>query len=473
MVTARRAGSSSRNRIRTGVAISQTELCAADIRLRNSTGRGWSSTLEPPAADAANWPSLASALADLARTLDVSTGSLAVSLMPPLTEVRRIDLPPVSADDMHRLLARNASRYFAHARGPQIVGALAAARQARGAPTSVIAAAAPARLIAAIRHAADLSGWTVEVLAPAEGTWAAAAATLWPSLARQCAWALLAHDDRTDLLQLKDGRLVGVRRFRAGAVDAAMIADTVGRAARIGLAGVSTPGRAVAAALSALGQSVTPPSDDWAAISEHPNLLAAHFAGTEAGPLLRAEDAVVLDRQRMRKATWLTATAAAALLIAAAFIELWGVHRQLRLVTEERARLRPQIASTLVGRTTVEATYRHVAALSAIERASPQWSSVIAAVSAAVPDGAHLTAIRVHDDSVIVDGLADRAARVFDGLKRSSVLIDVNAPAPVRRELQDNGAPLDHFTIAARVAHPSLSPSIAPVAVTSTPRLGQ
>jgi Tfp pilus assembly protein PilN len=454
---------SSGKKIRTGVAISPTELIAADVRLRGAADRAWRTSLDAPPTDGGAWPSLAAALSDLSQSLGITDGRLAVSLLPPLTEVRRVELPPASAEDTHRLLARNAARYFVNARGPQIVGALASGRKVRGVPTPTVAAAASARLVAAIRAAAAQSGWTIESLAPAEGAWAGAAVTLWPAFGKQNAWMLIAHDDRTDLLELDGGRLAGLRRFRAGSADAALIADALGPAARVGIAGAPAVRRELSSALSAHGITVLAAAGEWSTIAEHADLLAAHFAGSETGPILRGEDAVVFDRVRSRKAAWTMAGAAAALLIVAATVELWGVHRQLRLVQAERARLRPEIASTMVGRTTVEATYRHLTALNGIERTAPHWSAVIAALSDAVPDDAHLTAIRARDDSLIIDGLAQHAARVFDGLEKTNGLVDVKAPAPVRREIQDDGTPLDHFTIAARVAPPKPASASRPV----------
>jgi Tfp pilus assembly protein PilN len=352
------------------------------------------------------------------------------------------------------LIARNAPRYFVNARGPQIVGASAAGKRVRGVPAPVIAAAASARLIATIRAAAAQSGWVVESIAPVESAWAAAAVATWPAFARQSAYAAIAHDDRTDLLQLENGRLVGVRRFRARAADAAMIADTVGAGARLGIAGVAHARGELTSALAELRVTPQPPAGEWASASDMGDVLAAHFAGSEVGPVLRAEDAVATARAEARKTVWWMTGATAALLVLAAAVELWGTHHQLRLVQEERARLRPQIASTLIGRTTVDATSRNLATLGAIERSNPQWSSVITTLSESVPDDAYFTAIRARQDSLVVDGLAEHAARVFDALARSSVLVDVKAAAPVRRELQDDGTPLDHFTIAARVAGP-------------------
>ncbi|HEY7393969.1 MAG TPA: PilN domain-containing protein, partial [Gemmatimonadaceae bacterium] len=136
--------------------------------------------------------------------------------------------------------------------------------------------------------------------------------------------------------------------------------------------------------------------------------------------------------------------------------------------------LRPEIASTMVGRTTVDAAYRHLATLSVIERSSPHWSQVIGTLTEAVPDDAYLVALRTRDDSVIVDGLAERAKRVFDALEKADGLTGVRAAAPVRRELQDGGTDaLEHFVIAARVQPVEPPKRAVPASNTSVRRQGQ
>jgi len=469
MVSARAEGSG--KRIRTGVAITAGELCAADIRLRDSADRSWRAPLDAPPQDGGDWPSLTAALTDLARRLGVAHGTLVVSLLPPLTEVRRLELPPLRDDEIQRVLSRQASRYFVAAKTPQIVGAKVAGRRARNAPVSVVAAAAPARLITAIRGSAALAGWTIETIEPAEGAWTAAAVSLWPSFARQTAHVLVAHDDRTDLLHVDEGRLAGVRRFRGGAADAPMIVDSLGPAARVGILGSVGSRKELAAALGALGLSAVPPTGDSAAAGDRPDLLAARFSGGDTGPVLRGEEAIRAEAARTRRAAWSVAGAAAALFIASALIELWGVHRELDRVRAERARIRPEISSTMVGRTTVDAAYRHLATLGTIERTSPRWSAVIASLTDALPDDAHLLALRTRDDSVVVDGVADHAARVFDALEKADGLTGVRAAAAGRREIQEGGADaLEHFVIAARVVPRTRSVVVAPAANTSTPR---
>ena len=465
MVTSTRAAATQKKRIRTGVAISASALYAADLRLRGSTERSWRASLDAPPTDGGPWLSLANAFAELARTLELGHGGgvLDVALMPPLTEVRRLELPPLRDEELHRLLARNASKYFVNARGAQIVGVSSVGKRARNAPRTVVATAASARLIDAVRAAARQAGWEIATIAPAESAWVSASIALWPALAKQSGNVIVTTEERGDLLQIEAGRLAGVRRFRAGGGDASMILDSVGPSARVHLVGAATQRRELGAALSSLGLAPTLPSGELAPIAERADLLAAHFAGAVAGPELRGEDAVVVEKAHARKTAWLAGGAAAALLVIAAAIELWGVHHQLDVVRVERARIRPQIATTMVGRTTVEVAYKHLAALTAAERDAPQWSSVFTALSEAVPEEAYLTAVRARQDTVVIDGLAEHAARVFDALAQTPGFVDVKAASPVRRELQDDGTALEHFVIAARVSQPSSTTMTAAV----------
>ena len=481
MVGARTNGAEggSRRKIRTAIAIAQSELCAFDTRLHHFPGGIWRVPLDPPPAENGHWPSLASALAELAGVLGVNQGTLAVSLLPPFAEARRLELPPLRDDELQRVLARSASRYFVAVKGPPVVGASMAGRRVRSAPTPVIAAAASARLVGAIRSAAAQAGWTIDVIAPAEGAWAAAAMALWPSFGKHAACVLVAHDDRTDLLQIDDGRLVGVRRFRAGAADAEMIADVIApslspvnrSAARVGMFGDPIQRRQLSEALAAHSIGVSIPAREWLTTAERPESLAAQFAGTEVGPVLRSEDRIAAERDQLQRVTWWVASAAAALFVLSAAIELWGVRHQLALVKAEREHIRPDIASTMVGRTTVDAAYRHLATLSVIERSSPHWSQVIGTLTDAVPDDAYLVALRTRDDSVIVDGLAERAKRVFDALEKADGLTGVRAAAPVRRELQEGGTDaLEHFVIAARVQPVETPKRAVPASNTSVRR---
>jgi Tfp pilus assembly protein PilN len=465
MVT--RLGAGVKTDVSTGVAISFSEICAVDARLRGVSDRTWRAPLEAPLPEG-GWPSLAGALADLSRALGITEGTLAISLMPPLTEVRQLELPPLAETDLQRVLARDAARYFVNGRTPQIIGASAPAKRSRRGPVAVVAVAAPARLVASIRAAAASAGWTIAEIGPAESAWTGAALSMWPTFAKQNAYALIAQDDRTDLLHIDSGRLAGVRRFRAGTADASMLADVLGPTARVGIVGAAAARKDLTSALAALRITVAAPTGERANAADGSDALAAQFAGSDAGPVLRTDAAIANDAVKVRRATWALAGTSAALLVLAAAVEFIGVRHQLDIVRAERAALNPQLSATLVGRTTVAATYAQLAALDSVERVAPQWSGIIGTLGETVPDDAHLTAIRARDDSLIVDGLALRAKPVFDALESTAGLLDVRASSPVRRELQDNGRALEHFTIAARVARPSRA-TAAPAAAAKPP----
>ena len=432
-----------------GVSISATELCAV-----HGAARGEPSflrvPLEPLAADAPSWPSLVGALSELKTTTGVER--ISISLMPPLAEVRGVELPPLRDDEAERVLMRSAGRYFVTARQQQIIGIVHGGRSLRTAGT-VVAAAAPARLVVAIRAAARDAELSVDAIGPAEAAWAAATTSLWPALSDGSALAIVAHRDRTDLFRLERGRLASVRRFRSGVADVDALLDVVhtGSASarpRIAVLGAREERGALTRALAAHGvQSLGP--DARGSGGGDPDALAAEFAGADAGPTFRTDDARAAWSAGAWRATALVAAAAVVLAAAGAALQLWGVHRQLDIVRAERAQLAPRLSATLIGRSSVEAVTRNVMGLNAVERASPGWAHTIATLTSAVPDGAYLTAFRTRGDSIVVEGLAEQASDVFNAIEQLPQLANVRAGAPVRRELQDDLTPLERFTIIA------------------------
>jgi hypothetical protein len=447
-----------------GVALSATELCVVRRAASGVRPGVWRLPLQPLNGDGTGWPALTSALNELSRSLGVNGGRLDVALMPPLTEIRRLDLPPMGEGELRTLLSRNAARYFVGARSAQLVGTTMAPQRTSGPVGGVMAAAAPQRLILALHAAAREAGWTVEAVSPAEGAWCLAASALWAATNRQASHLLVCGDDRTELLQLEQGRLSGVRRFRAGAEDAVLVAEAIGpvgaspksRAlARVAAVGASAQRNDLARALAAAGLTVAPPPPEWSERADHPDLLAAEFAGPGAAPLLRSEASVASRRERGRRVIRRLAGASAALLLLAALLSLWGAKRQLHAVQAERAAIHPLISATLVGRTSVETAFRQLAALAATQRSAPLWSNVIGGLSLRLDEHAYLTSIRARDDSIVVEGVAVSAARAFDSIFLTPGLTGVKAAAPVRRESPEGGPALERFTIAALVAHPA------------------
>ncbi len=430
----------------------------------------WRLPLQPLNGDGSGWPALTSALNELSRTLGTNGGRLDVALMPPLTEIRRLELPPMGDGELRMLLSRNATRYFVGARAAQLVGTSVAPGRSADALAAVMAAATPARLVAALHAAAREAGWTVDAVSPAEGAWCAAATALWPATGRQTSHLLVCGEDRTELLQIEQGKLGGVRRFRGGAADAALVAEAIGPGdgssksstlSRITAVGANAQRKELTRALASAGLTVSSPPAEWAERAEHSDLLAAEFAGPNAAPLLRSEATLASKRERAHRTVMRIAAATGVLLLVASGLTLWGAKRQLRAVEADRAAIKPLISATLVGRTSVENAFRQLAALAATQRSAPHWSDVISNLGVHLDDHAYLTSLRARDDSLLVEGVAVSAARAFDSMFQTPGLAGVKAAAPVRRESPQGGPALERFTIGAVVAPPP-STSAAP-----------
>jgi hypothetical protein len=419
----------------------------------------WRISLSPLNGDGSSWSALTDALRLLARELGISDGRLTVALLPPLAEARNVELPQLRDDELQQLLARGAGKYFASARGQQIVGAVRAPAKERTVTAPFVAVAANARLVGAIQDAAAAAGWTLEAIIPAEAAWAQATANAGGSH-DSSAQLLVAHEDRTDLLTIRGGRLAGIRRFRTGADDARLIVDAFPAGARqLGMAGETGARREIARVLAARGLSAEALPGVASDLADNPDFLAAAFATPQAEPLLVTESMRVGQRARIRSVVTRLAAAAGLLVIASFALEWWGLRRELQSVKAERALLASQISSTLVGRTTVENAFRQLAALGLEERSTPRWSAVIAGLSERLPQDAYFTGFRGRGDSVSVDGLAVHAARVFDAIEGVPGLTAVRAAGPVRIETPDDGPPMERFAIAAQLAVPEAKKS--------------
>jgi hypothetical protein len=472
------SSSSGGKQITVGAALSATELCVVRRAGSGAAAGVWRLPLQPLNGDGGGWPALTAALRELSRVLGVSSGRLEVALMPPLTEIRRLDLPPMGESELRMLLSRNAARYFVGARAAQLVGTSMAPQRSSGPSGGVMAAAAPQRLVLAMHAAAREAGWTIDSVSPAEGAWCAAASALWPATARHASALLVCAEDRTELLQLDQGRLSGVRRFRGGAADAALVADAItasddspnGRGtARVAAVGVSAQRNDLTRALAAAGLAVTHAPAEWAERANHADAIAAEFAGPNAAPLLRSDATLASRREQIRRMVTRMTAAAAVLLLLSGLLALWGAKRQLRAVQADRAAIKPLLSATLVGRTSVETAFRQLAALAAAQRGAPRWSGVIGELGVRLDSHAYLTSLRARDDSVVVEGIAVSAARAFDSMVLTPGLTNVRAAAPVRRESPQGGPAQERFSIAAEVARPGAPPAKPVTSAAKTP----
>jgi hypothetical protein len=333
----------------------------------------------------------------------------------------------------------------------------------------VLGAAAPARLVNAIATAARDAGWTLDGIVPAEVGWSAAASTIWPNLSKGVASVLVHHDDRTDLLRVENGALAGVRRFRAGSLDAQLIADALsesranGTAPRVGTLGAATPRQDLIQSLPRESAMVSTPGNEWASSAADPMVAAATFVRADDALTLLTEDVAEVRSRTGRRQTMMLFAASILLLVAAALIDLWGTKRELAAVQAERARIRPQLQAMLNGRSNFEASSKKLSSLFAAQRETPYLSGVIAEVTDALPAGAYLMSFRARRDTLILDGLAKSSGEAFSALEAIPSLANVKSVGSVQRQLQDDGTALEHFTVQARMLLP-LPTSASPFA---------
>jgi hypothetical protein len=273
---------------------------------------------------------------------------------------------------------------------------------------------------------------------------------MWPAFARGTAHLLVHEDDRIVLVELERGEVANVRRFRAGAADAHLIAAAIGTAsAPVGAIGSPAGRQELVRALSGRGIAVSPVPGDWAEYADSCEVVAALAAAGSVGPVLASESTRAARQREVRRATLMVAGVAALLVVVAAALELWGVRRELAAVEAERAAIRPQVSATLIGRSSLEDAYKRLAAIAESRRTAPHWAPILAELTARLPEDAYFTTVRTRGDSLVVDGLAASAKKVFSAIDASPNLRGVRAPAPVRRQSQEGGDPMERFTLAA------------------------
>ncbi|MEO7363122.1 MAG: hypothetical protein ABI120_22505 [Gemmatimonadaceae bacterium] len=431
-----------------GVALSRTEIVAYDSRLKSVGSAAWRMALDAPAADQLSWASLATALRTLKQLSRENNGYLAVALMPPVSEVRRVDVPPLADDETEAVLSRNAPKYFVGAQGAQLVG-VTSNRAANS--SGAVAAATPAWLVRQITLAARESGWKLEHISPAEAAWAVAIGRGWPSVASGDALLLVHQAEHTHALAATNGSITSVRRYRSATVDVPLFLESQTSAVRVLAVGEPTVRKQWITVLGERALSVSLPVSIPIDVANDAALLAAACVVDVESLVFRTEEMRAADRKRRSTVMYALFAAAAVILAVAGGFTLWDVQRELAAVQMARAEIKPQLATTLLGRTSVETVSGQLQFLATTERNSPRWSIVIADLTKHLPDEAHLTAFRGWSDSVRFDGLAERAAAVFLTLSQAESFGGIKAAAAVRLEPQVDGSSLEKFTLVGKL----------------------
>lgn len=357
-------------------------------------------------------------------------------MLPPLVDVRRVEMPRLRREETTTLLVRHARRYFPMVRQEQAVGWRRIGRQ-RALPVTLMAAAAPEVWVEAAGAARTASGLAVADPVPAHSAWTAAARAAQPGFLNGA--VAVADESRTYLLAVRRGVATDATVLPVGS------GDTRERLA------ILADGGSIVVLGSGPDRDVLDPCVGESAWCESVDVLAARYSGDADSGLALLTTSVRQGRRLVeRRAAARRWIAAASLVGAAALIEWWGVHRQLNAVQAARQAIAVKVSKAMAERETVERGASAVAALDSLEATATSWSGLLAAVTRNLPDGASLTTLRADSDSVAIDGLASDASEAFVGLRHVPGFEAVVARAPIRRETGENG-PIERFSIGARL----------------------
>lgn len=445
---------------RVGLGLGADRLTASSPAAREL----WTRPLEPWSGGV--WDDLGDALSELRSTLGLKRGLVSVALLPPLVEVKRLELPPLRRHELERVLARDATRYFLRADRRMVVGTSLLPRD-RAARPRVIGAAADAMLVEQVYRQTERVGWTVAKIVPAYAAWARRVAHA-AGGARGGGWVVVAGETSVDLLDIAAGNVTSIRRLPpldegadAVAAVAAAIRDLRGSGGRpvVALGAGEMPDRLLAV-LEAEGISTSAAPELPCAADPH--AVAAAFAPHAAGPELIPDAVARGHRHRVRVIARALLAASVVLLAAAAGLEWVGLQRELVRVSQRRHEIRARVAEAMATRTAASELGELVSALDAAEQGFHHWPTTLGHVAATLPRDAHLLGFHADADSLRVEGLADRAAGVMEALQRTPVISSLRADAPIRQETRDSGTPVEHFLLSARLAPPGAPTSSRP-----------
>ncbi len=373
---------------------------------------------------------------------------LQVALVPPLSEARLVDLPPLRPTEVDKVLQRVAPRHFPGDPQDLVVGGerLGKGTTVKAAP--LFAAAASRKLVESLHQAITSRGWRIERIVPAQACWVQALREAIPHPVRdrssgdrglpRLVVAVVA--DVVYLVRMAGSRPDRLRRIADHDLSEVVAAagPETGRALVLAEGGMRTP---LAHALEEAGWILISPGEDRGAGVE-----AARQA-VDARPELVSPSLVFARRRRERNRTRTMAAMAVFLLVAAAAVHLWSVDRTLVRVQAERATLRHMFAPALAMHDSLGRMVERVESLQALEEETTRWTAFLVELSVLLPRDAHLVSLRGEGTRVVVEAVGDRAGEALTALRQASTFRDVRLEGLIRRDLEEGMTSREHFTL--------------------------
>lgn len=374
------------------------------------------------------------ALASAFRALGEEVGSTSlvahVALLPPLVELKTLQMPPVRRSQLTELVEARARRCFVRAAGRAVV-ATEPISSAPGSPIRVAATCASETLIESLFEAAEEAGWTIASVV--SGYDAVAAAVSRRSRDEAEAAVPLVQDGLVEWLHVVDGRACCVRRGRAESDEAPPLEAACGAVDVVAI-------------------------DDPAAVASLPlGVLAARHAHMAHGPELVPRELRTIRTRAGRRVGSSLLAAAAVMMIVAAWAEHRGVERELEYVQEARSAVALRVEAVLAKRDQLATLDRGLVLLSTLEASAPDWARVLTDLADNLPTDASITWMHGLADSLRVEGTARDASRMLESLRQSRVLSRVRADAPFERQSTESGE-VERFRLAAEITPRSDGP---------------
>jgi hypothetical protein len=389
-----------------GIALSATRVLA----VRLAEGRPGEPVLD--AAWDANAPARGTSLAAILRSLAAKREGSAVhvALLPPLAEIRLVDLPPLEADELRALVARDISRLLTVA--PTKHAVQVEPLRERAAPSARrVVSVADATLVEDVIEAVAAAGFEVASLGAASLAWERAARARGAKSGR---WIVVTHGEREDAL-------------------------------RLGPLGIDQLRRRSSVHQDAIEDGIRLAEDADAALLE----AARHAAAPDALCLWPERTHTERTRRAWRSMKVLAA-AALALSLAAGAVEWRSLQRSAQRVTAERQAIAPTVTDAMARRDSLGALDRVLAQVRDFETGTPRWLSLLADIERALPDDVTLLSLRVGGDTLTLSGTAERAAPVLEALAGAPGFEDVRPDGPIRQQVEEGEVIAEHFTVSLR-----------------------
>ena len=374
---------------------------------------------------------LAGATADAIRDASLEVNRLvgarrrivvSVALLPPLVQMRRLELPRMSADDYRLAVTTNAQRFFLDA-GQDVVCGAAVTGAGKRRSVSLMAFAARSELIERLSRGFESAGWAVDRIVPAHGAWVASVIHEHPSARRGLARIVVRLPSELSVLEVDRGRLDRVRRFRHPA-DLSPLA----------------PGRRTF--------NLDGDGSDRSAV-----MVAAAGAGLVRGFEILPERSRRARAARQRRISAIFVALACVNVFGAAAAYRWRLERQLTAVAAQRSAIHVAALQAVELQDSVRRLSERIASLLVLERTAPRWSAVLSRIAIAIPDDAKLSSIRAESDSVVIDGDGPDASSVLAALRGASGIKGTKAVSPISREPSPDRVAVERWRFALRVDH--------------------